>query len=131
VGSVELDATAAMTYAENFDATGQFVGPIEEWLREVNTPEAEVILGGPPCQGFSTLGKRDINDVRNILWKWYAETIVRARPKSFVVENVLPFLKSAEFVAFKKSTETGGILEVYELEAHHLAAPLFGSPQNR
>src|SRR5699024_2130022 len=86
-GSVEIDATAAMTYAENFDATGQFVGPIEEWLREVNTPEAEVILGGPPCQGFSTLGKRDINDVRNILWKWYAETIVRARPKYYVVDN--------------------------------------------
>ena len=131
VGSVELDATAAMTYAENFGATGQFVGPIEEWLREVETPEAEVILGGPPCQGFSTLGKRDINDVRNILWRWYAETIVRARPKYFVVENVLPFLKSAEFDALKKSTETGGILEDYELEAHQLAAPLFGSPQNR
>lgn len=131
VGSVELDATAAMTYAENFGATGQFVGPIEEWLREVKTPEAEVILGGPPCQGFSALGKRDINDVRNILWKWYAETIVRARPKYFVVENVLPFLKSAEFEAFKKSTEKGGILEGYELEAQQLAAPLFGSPQNR
>lgn len=131
VGSVELDATAALTYAENFGATGQFVGPIEEWLREVNTPEAEVILGGPPCQGFSTLGKRDINDVRNILWKWYAETIVRARPKYFIVENVLPFLKSAEYEAFKKSTEAGGILEAYELVAHRLAAPLFGSPQNR
>ena len=131
VGSVELDATAALTYAENFGATGQFVGPIEEWLREVKTPKAEVILGGPHCQGFSTLGKRDINDVRNILWKWYAETIVRARPKYFVVENVLPFIKSAEFEAFKKSTEKGGILEAYELEAHQLAAPLFGSPQNR
>jgi len=131
VGSVEVDATAAMTYAANFGATDQFVGPIEEWLREVETPEADVILGGPPCQGFSALGKRDINDVRNILWKWYAEAIVRARPKYFVVENVLPFLKSAEYEAFKNSTEKGGILEAYELEAHRLAAPLFGSPQNR
>ena len=131
VGSVELDETAAMTYAANFGNRGQFVGPIEEWLREVETPSAEVILGGPPCQGFSALGKRDINDVRNILWKRYAETIVRAQPKYFVVENVPPFLKSSEFEAFKKSTETGGILEGYVLEAHRLAAPLFGSPQNR
>lgn len=131
VGAVELDETAAATYAENFRVEGQFVGPIEQWLDRGDIPEADVILGGPPCQGFSALGKRDINDIRNILWKRYAETIVRARPKYFVVENVVPFLKSSEFAAFRSSTAPGGVLEEYTLEAHTLRAPHYGSPQNR
>lgn len=131
VGSVELDETAAATYAANFGDTGQFVGPIEQWLDRGGVPEADVILGGPPCQGFSALGKRDINDVRNILWKRYAETIIKAHPKYFVVENVVPFLKSAEFAAFRNSTESGGMLSNYELEAHVLIAPHYGAPQNR
>lgn len=131
VGSVELDPIAAATYAENFGTRGQFVGPIEKWLDDCVTPEAQVILGGPPCQGFSTLGKRDINDVRNILWKRYAQTITRADPLYFVVENVVPFLKSAEFAAFESSTESGGTLENYVLEPRVLIAPQYGAPQNR
>lgn len=131
VGSVEIDETAAATYAQNFGANNQFVGPIEQWLDTVETPRADVILGGPPCQGFSTLGKRDINDVRNILWKRYAETIVRARPKYFIVENVIPFLKSSEFGAFQKSTAPGGLLADYILESHQLVAADYGAPQKR
>lgn len=131
VGSVELDESAAATYAQNFGYEHQFVGPIERWLDTVETPRADVILGGPPCQGFSALGKKDINDVRNILWKRYAETIVRARPKYFVVENVVPFLKSAEFIAFKDSTEPGGILSEYTLEPHQLVSADYGTPQKR
>lgn len=131
VGSVELDPTAAATYRENFGSTGQFVGAIEDWLHEVRTPSADVILGGPPCQGFSKLGKRDINDIRNLLWKKYAETIVLAKPKYFVVENVIPFLESNEFIAFQNSTEPGGMLEDYVLEPHRLIATDYGAPQKR
>lgn len=131
VGSVELDPTAAATYRENFGDSGQFVGSIEEWLNQVETPSADVILGGPPCQGFSKLGKRDINDVRNLLWKKYAETIVRAQPRYFVVENVIPFLSSNEFVAFSNSTQSGGLLEDYVLEPNRLIATDYGAPQKR
>lgn len=131
VGSVELDEAAAATYAQNFGVENQFVGPIEQWLDKGEIPQADVILGGPPCQGFSTLGKKDINDIRNILWKLYAETIVRARPKYFVVENVIPFLKSSEYVALQKSTEPGGLLDQYILEPHQLIATDYGSSQKR
>lgn len=131
VGSVELDEAAAATYAQNFGNEHQFIGPIEEWLDTVETPLADVILGGPPCQGFSTLGKKDINDVRNILWKRYADTIVRAHPKYFVVENVVPFLRSSEYVALQRSTEPGGILSNYVLETHQLIAADYGTPQKR
>ena len=131
VGSVEMDEAAAATYARNFDSRNQFVGPIEKWLHDVETPPAQVILGGPPCQGFSTLGKKDINDVRNILWKRYAEAIVQAQPLYFVVENVVPFLKSPEFAALQKSTERGGLLANYILEPYQLVAADYGTPQKR
>lgn len=131
VGAVELDSTAAATYRENFGSSGQFVGAIEDWLRLVDTPSADIILGGPPCQGFSKLGKRDINDVRNILWKMYAEAIVRSKPQYFVVENVIPFLGSSEYVAFEKSTLPGGMLQDYALEPFKLIATDYGAPQKR
>lgn len=131
VGAVEMNEIAAATYAQNFEVDNQFVGPIERWLDKGEIPTADVILGGPPCQGFSTLGKRDINDVRNILWKRYAEAIVQARPMYFVVENVVPFLKSSEFAALQKSTEPGGLLGNYILEPHQLVAADYGTPQKR
>ncbi|WP_430600641.1 DNA cytosine methyltransferase [Brevibacterium sp. K72] len=131
VGSVEIDPTAAASYRENFGGSGQFVGPIENWLAEIDTPSTDVILGGPPCQGFSSLGKRDINDIRNLLWKKYAETIVRSQPMYFIVENVIPFLKSSEFAAFENSTRIGGMLEDYVLEPHRLIATDYGAPQKR
>ncbi|WP_166828402.1 DNA cytosine methyltransferase [Brevibacterium limosum] len=131
VGAVELDPTAAATYRENFGDAGQFVGSIEDWLNQIDTPSADVILGGPPCQGFSKLGKRDINDIRNLLWKKYAETIVRAEPQYFVLENVIPFLSSSEYVAFRNSTLSGGLLQDYILEPHRLIATDYGAPQKR
>jgi DNA (cytosine-5)-methyltransferase 1 len=131
VASVEIDPEAAATYRENFGTRGQFEGPIEHWLTSGPVPAADVILGGPPCQGFSTLGKRDINDERNFLWRKYAETIVRAQPEYFVLENVVPFLKSVEFEAFQAETLPGRPLQEYVLEPFILSAVDFGSPQNR
>lgn len=131
VAAVEFDPLAAATYAANFGDEAQFVAPIEDWLANHDVPTADVILGGPPCQGFSHLGPRDINDERNFLWLKYAETIVRSQPKYFVVENVAPFLKSPQFEAFRASTGPGGILSDYAIEPHVLTAADFGAPQNR
>lgn len=46
------------------------------------------IIGGPPCQGFSTVGTRDINDPRNHLYKEYCRIVEKVRPRFFVIENV-------------------------------------------
>lgn len=128
--AVELDPDAAATYRENFGDV-VYEGPIQDWLNNRNVPRVDVIVGGPPCQGFSTLGKQDVEDERNSLWTHYARTIVEARPKYFVVENVATFLKSAQFSAFVAQTVRGGPLEDYAIEARVLNASHFGSPQAR
>lgn len=50
--------------------------------------EVDAIMGGPPCQGFSTIGKRDVMDPRNSLVFEFARLILEIRPKTFVMENV-------------------------------------------
>ena len=88
-------------------------------------------LAAPPCQGFSLLGKRDADDDRNSLWLEYAETLRRARPKYFVVENVAAFSKSQQLIDFRESTEPGGPLEDYSFEWQILNSADFGAAQAR
>ena len=51
-------------------------------------PAADVVAGGPPCQGFSALGSRNASDPRNQLWREYFRCVEQAQPKVFVLENV-------------------------------------------
>lgn len=131
VVAVELDKYAAATFASNHQAGSIYAGGIEDWLEEGAVPEADVIIGGPPCQGFSALGKQDVLDERNFLWRKYAETIILARPKYFIIENVRQFLKSPQFTELQTWASPGGPLENYELQPLLLNAADFGAYQAR
>ncbi|WP_444509126.1 DNA cytosine methyltransferase, partial [Enterobacter asburiae] len=74
-----------------------FAGTIQDWLATEEVPDADLVVGGPPCQGFSALGKQDATDERNSMCRHYAETVARARPRYFVMENVPQFLTSPEY----------------------------------
>lgn len=97
-------------------------------IQEIETfPKAEVVAGGPPCQGFSNLGERVPSDPRNQLWRHYFRCVEQVRPKVFVLENVPPLLKSAEYVEMKRlATELG-----YKIEGRVLNAADYGAPQTR
>lgn len=129
--AVELDADAAATFALNHGAGVAYQGGIENWLRDETVPQVDVVVGGPPCQGFSTLGKQDAEDSRNTLWREYAQTITRARPKYFVLENVAVFAKSPQFRDLTEATSEGGVLQDYTFEWDILNAADFGAPQAR
>lgn len=129
--AVELDTAAAATYAATFGEDLVYRGGIEDWLRDEDVPNVDLIVGGPPCQGFSMLGKRDANDKRNYLWQEYAATILRAQPKYFVVENVAAFAKSQQFRDFTESTQPNGILRDYTFEWDILNAADYGAFQSR
>lgn len=133
--AVELDIAAAATFTATFGPTfGKDVvyqGGIEDWLKDEDVPNVDVIVGGPPCQGFSMLGKRDATDKRNYLWQAYAATILRAQPKYFVVENVAAFAKSQQFRDFTESTQTDGMLRDYTFEWDILNAADYGAFQAR
>lgn len=129
--AVELDTAAAATFAATFGAGRVYHGGIESWLLDEDVPQVDVIVGGPPCQGFSMLGKRDSGDSRNYLWQEYAATILRAQPKYFVVENVAAFAKSQQFADFSEATGTDGLLRDYTFEWDVLNAADYGAFQAR
>lgn len=132
VCAVEMDHAAAATYEQNFGTGTVYAGSIQSWLNEGELPRnVDVIVGGPPCQGFSTLGKQDAEDVRNSLWHQYAETIVRTQPKYFVVENVAAFGKSQQFRDFQEAVRPGGLLADYDFQFDILNAADFGAFQTR
>ncbi len=54
----------------------------------VSAGQADCVFGGPPCQGFSRIGKRDVHDPRNSLLFEFARLILELNPKTFVMENV-------------------------------------------
>lgn len=131
VRAVEFDLPAAASYEANHGKAKVFAGPIEDWLATEEVPSADLIIGGPPCQGFSALGKKDVNDERNRLWEYYAKTIVEAQPKFFVLENVPQFLESPQFEQFKELCGSNGALRDYSFEAKVLNAAEYGAAQVR
>ncbi|WP_279402324.1 DNA (cytosine-5-)-methyltransferase [Arthrobacter sp. JCM 19049] len=131
VRAVEWDNSAAASYEATFGSGIIYAGDIKNWLAEDDVPEVDVIIGGPPCQGFSTLGKQDVEDERNDLWKEYAATIRRSKPKYFVIENVSEFRKSPQYEHFKEATSKGGALADYGFKSEVLNAADYGAAQAR
>jgi DNA (cytosine-5)-methyltransferase 1 len=123
----EKDAVA--TYNLNF---GQhcMLGDITKILSDpkVVIPQADVVIGGPPCQGFSLLNKNRAGDARRQLWRPYFEVVERSGASVFVMENVPQLLTSDEFS------------EIYDYAVNHLGfkvtsavlrAPDYGVSQMR
>jgi DNA (cytosine-5)-methyltransferase 1 len=130
VMAVEFNFEAAATYAANFGEAHTHYADIAD-IPDEQIPGADVIIGGPPCQGFSNLGSRNVDDPRNKLWKEYIRFVRHAHPKVFVIENVDRFFSSSEFALLQAEARPGGQLEEYELEAGFLLAADFGVPQRR
>lgn len=131
IRAIEQDKAAAATYAENHDPDTVFAGGIEDWLRCEGAPAADVVIGGPPCQGFSALGKQEKLDERNQLWLRYAETIRKSEPRYFVLENVPQFRTSVQLARFKQQCEPKRRLGAYTFRAQVLNAADYGAAQVR
>lgn len=91
--------------------------------------DVDVIIGGPPCQGFSMANRqRIIDDPRNILYKYYVKGVEKLKPKFFVMENVKGMLSVAEQV---KEDFHNLASEDYDVAYHLFNAKDFSVPQNR
>ncbi|PYE19546.1 DNA (cytosine-5)-methyltransferase 1 [Williamsia limnetica] len=130
VRAVEMDLAAAATFRATF-GDRVYPGKIEDWLKQEEVPAVDVVVGGPPCQGFSALGKQDVTDSRNQMWRHYAETVKRADPKYFILENVPQFLDSPQFELFRTATRRRGKLSNYSFTPYLLNSADFGAPQAR
>ncbi len=131
VGAVEVDLAAATTYAENFGREVVYHGSIADWEPTGAALQAQVVVGGPPCQGFSNLGAKRLDDPRNQLWREYVRVLVKIKPAVFIIENVDRFLRSEEFRLLREETEPGGRLADYQLEDGVVNAADFGAAQVR
>lgn len=93
-------------------------------------PESTVVTGGPPCQGFSSAGKRRGDDARNSLVTVFARLVARMKPRAFVFENVEGFLTGADgrFVLDLLAP----VLEAgYRVHLRKINAANYGVPQHR
>jgi DNA (cytosine-5)-methyltransferase 1 len=95
VCGIDSDERALATHARNFPGTGHFDFDLAtvsgvRILSEMDQTrgEIQVVAGGPPCQGFSPIGKRSIADCRNMLIGHFFRVVKEIRPAAFVMENV-------------------------------------------
>lgn len=94
--------------------------------------DIDVVVGGPPCQGFSIAGRRNINDPRNSLFMEYYKYIDFFKPKAFIMENVIGILSMKTENGEKVIDIITDLLgENYNLKINKLYASDFEVPQNR
>lgn len=98
--------------------------------KQTGIKDIDIIIGGPPCQGFSIAGKRIIDDERNQLYKSFVNFVDFYKPKSFLMENV------PNIVSMGKGIVKDSIIEDFEKLGYTvvykvLLASEFGVPQNR
>lgn len=127
---VEKEPDFAATYASNFgqhvetEDIGSLVG-----RKKINA-RADVVIGGPPCQGFSNLTGNRGTDPRRALWRLFMDVVECSRCSVFVVENVPNFLFSEEGEALIERAIKAGF-EVSIESAAVLDASQYGVPQRR
>jgi DNA (cytosine-5)-methyltransferase 1 len=127
VWALDIDQSAVATHQRNFGKHA-VCGDIEEWVasgREI--PAADVVVGGPPCQGFSLLNKRRVGDARRALWQPFLDVVERSGASVFVIENVAELRSSPEFDAIRDYAASLG----FDVTCEVLLAADYGAPQTR
>ena len=136
LAGIDVWDTAIKTYGKNNNHLAlckdlKTYGP-EQFSVENGISDIDIIVGGPPCQGFSNAGKRSVNDPRNSLFMEFVKYINYFKPKAFIMENVMGIL-SMKKEDGSKCIDT--ILEIlsenYNTHLMKLYASDFGVPQNR
>jgi DNA (cytosine-5)-methyltransferase 1 len=124
----DFDSDAASTYNRNFGphcVEGDIISLLEN--RAVGIPKADVVIGGPPCQGFSLLNKGRADDPRKQMWRPFLEVVRRAEASVFVIENVPQILGSPEHEEINSAAASMG----FRLTSGKLCAADYGVAQVR
>ena len=141
VCAVESDAQACLTHAANFGDVALFKGDIARFLQdeqpgvptlgELTAQKIDMVYGGPPCQGFSQIGPRNLDDPRNRLYEEFVRVVRVLRPRAFVMENV------PNMVAMKNGHFKTKIVNAFREAGYSRTAIIpalasdFGVPQHR
>lgn len=120
---------ALETYRFNFKHKAVMLDlkDVEHSVSIISQDKPDMIIGGPPCQDFSSAGKRDENNGRGDLTVCYSEIVDKVRPRWFVMENVERILKTDKLQQAKAIFKQAG----YGMTQMVLDASLCGVPQKR
>ncbi|NMC87490.1 MAG: DNA cytosine methyltransferase [Candidatus Moranbacteria bacterium] len=124
----DFNLYAAGTYNANFGehcTTDDIVEIVEKRIHQI--PKADVVIGGPPCQGFSLLNKQREGDSRKQLWRPYLQIVEHTGAEIFVMENVPQLLGSAEHEQIADVAHSLG----FKMAFAKLCAADYGVPQTR
>ncbi|WP_378955396.1 DNA cytosine methyltransferase [Pelosinus sp. sgz500959] len=135
--AVEWDDNAVETYRMNHYSTDIYHGDIAklsvaEVLQRTSLKvgELDIFDGSPPCQGFSSAGKRELYDSRNQLFREYVRLLQGLKPKVFVMENVSGMVKGKMKLIFADIMRELKASE-YQVSARLMNSMYFGVPQSR
>ncbi len=139
IGHVELEQKLRTIYSLNFPAAASLGADITSVsgtaLRSfaATLGSIDAIIGGPPCQGFSLAGKRNINDPRNQLFKYYLRFLDSFRPKIALMENVrlLTSMKNQAGHLILDDILASFSGYGYDVQAFEINAKDYGVPQHR
>ena len=144
IKAVEYDKQIAESYMHNHKHTVMYAEDIGKLDNEqyFSRGESDIIIGGPPCQGFSMAGARIreknafMNDPRNFLFRHYVNVVKIVRPKIFLLENVKGILSKDKGEIFREIIATFSNPEIFEGDRYYLhykvcKAVEFGVPQQR
>lgn len=133
----DYDPAAALTFSKNFRQAFMISGDITEENIQNKIIEnslksgINMIVGGPPCQGFSSKGKKlGLNDPRNYLFREFLKVVEEIKPEVFVIENVRGIITSSDGWFLKEILESIKYLG-YKASFGVLNAKDYGVPQSR
>lgn len=138
-GFVEIDKGLRSIYKSNFPQSREIGGNIAEISNEEIAKfrnligPVDVIVGGPPCQGFSLSGKRNVDDPRNTLFRDYLRFVEDFQPKIAILENVrlLTSMKSPNGGYVRDEIQKEFALRGYRVSLFEVNAKNYGVPQHR
>lgn len=133
--AIDFWQDALTTYSYNRDNVNTYCGDLSkisplEMKTSLNIHNVDVIIGGPPCQGFSIAGKRIIEDKRNELYKSFVNFVSVFKPKAFVMENV-PTILTMGNGRIRDAIISDFSALGYNVNYKVLLASDYGVPQNR
>jgi DNA (cytosine-5)-methyltransferase 1 len=137
VAANEILPEMAAAYRLNHPDVAMFEGDIKDFSARVlrsktqfGKQAVDLIVGGPPCQAYSTVGKRLLEDPRAQLFKEYFRLLKELKPRMFIYENVKGLISMNEGQLLNSIMELFGSLG-YEVQAVVLNAADYGVPQTR
>jgi DNA (cytosine-5)-methyltransferase 1 len=132
VAAVDNWEISCKTYEHNLGLTPICAGVSGKVISEILASKGpiDIIIGGPPCQGFSTSGKRALGDPRNKLVVEFLNAVKLANPKAFIMENVVGFTTFQDGKLLEEVRATAEKLG-YRVRAGIVQASIVGVPQRR